>query len=286
VKLRRLLPALTAAAAAALVVPLVQAPATAAPPAPALYLALGDSVPAGFGVPQGQGYVELLGSRLSDDRACGKGPAPGCRLTAENAAVSGARIGYDRAFDLLAGQVPHAETVLRARNGNATAVDDVRLLTVTIGGNDVVNPIIQACAGGLNATCVARINERFEYLGDRYDEALSRLRSAAGPRTTIAVMGYYNGLVAPCPAAAIPGMSVLAPLVLEGGVPGVSTSLNGVIRDAAAVHGAVYVPTVDVVGPGELLGDCLHPNVEGHQVIAERFQDLLANKVPTPVGRR
>lgn len=283
---RRVLMLLGTAAASALAVSLVAGPAAAgrpaaapASPAPAGYLALGDSVPDGYDVPAGAGFVELLGAQLSPAERCGAGQAVGCRVETRNLAVSGAEVA-----DLIAGQLPAAEALLRSRNGNATPVDDVRLVTVTIGGNDVVNPVVAACAGG-NPACVPTVVERMTYLREQYGVVLERLRAAAGPGATIAAMGYYNALLPPCPYAGLPGLAELAPVVLEGGIPGVP-SLNGTIRDAAAAEGATYVPTADVIGSGELSGDCLHPNAAGHLALAERFAETVGISAFAPSSRR
>src|SRR5688500_20391606 len=79
-RLTRLLAALAA-------LPLALLPATAgsaAPPSPATYLALGDSVAAGVGAPSGLGYVPLLAADLAESRHCGQGQARGCPLRTDN----------------------------------------------------------------------------------------------------------------------------------------------------------------------------------------------------------
>src|SRR5688572_20055867 len=165
---------------------------SAAPPAPATYLALGDSVSAGVGAPAGLGYVPLLAGELADARNCGQGQALGCRLELDNRSVGGATT-----VSLISGQLPGAVALLEEGNQNSTPVDDVRLITITIGGNDVFTPVIAACAGGFSATCQATVAAQFAQVSTNYATILEQLREAAGPETTIAVMTYYNPLPNP-----------------------------------------------------------------------------------------
>ena len=67
--------------------------------------------------------------------------------------------------------------------------------------------------------------------------------------------------------------------ILEGGtVPGVGvipTGFNDVVRDVSAKFGATAVDTFGVLGAGDFVGgeDCLHPDADGHQEIADVFAD-------------
>lgn len=274
--LRRRLPALLAAVvAAALAATALAAPASAGPPdrtpaasGGALYLALGDSVAAGIGAAPENGYVDQLG-RLLTGPGCVRLKAV-CRIKTRNLSVSGATTQ-----DLIDAQLPAALKLLAQRNGNASAADDVRLITITIGGNDVFGPVINACTAGDPALCVATINQQLALVLANYTRILDDLAAASGPRTTIAVMTYYNSLVPSCGFADIPGLSALAAGVLEG-LPFVQQSLNGVIRTAARGVGAVSVDTLNIVGSDELVGDCLHPNDLGHTAIADVFAQALS----------
>ena len=257
-----------------------QAPAWAAsPPAPALYLALGDSVAAGVGAnpPAENGYVSVLHDILTD-APCGAGQALGCRLELRNIASGGATT-----TTLIDEQLPVAERLLTSRNSNPMPVDDVRLVTIDIGGNDVLSgPVIAACSGGLTPQCLSMIAAQLATVDENYDEILSRLRAAAGPDTTIAVMTYYNPLQACFLSEFVP----LADLVLEGAGP-TSPGLNDIIRAQAAAHGAVVAETGPVIGPNDLVGgrDCLHPDNSGHQDIADAFAAVIDTKAITTPGR-
>ena len=276
-KLMHLARIIAAAAVAALPLALLPAgAASAAPPSPATYLALGDSLPAGVGAGPGLGYVPLLAADLSASRNCGRGQALGCRLVLDNRGVSGATT-----TTLLSGQLPGAVALLRERNGNATPVDDVRLITLTIGGNDVFEPVIAACRTGFTATCAGTVTAQLAQVDANYATILAQLREAAGPSTTIAVMTYYNPLPA-CPLAAL---APLADIVQEGGGP-VTSGLNDIIRQRAAAVGAVVVETAAVVDLTEVQPDCLHPNAAGHADIADAFADAVRHLVVGGPGRR
>ncbi len=244
----------------------------APPPAssgPSTYLALGDSVAAGVGAatPATGGYVPLLADRLSTALGCAAGSAPGCPLELHNLARSGATTAT-----LLREQLPRALDVLR----NST---DVRLVTLTIGGNDVVEPVVRACAPAPQAqTCRAAVVTSLRNADEGIEEVLRAVREAVGPDTTVAVMTYYN----PLPACQFASLQTLADQVLEGtsGQPG----LNDVLRMRAAQYAALVVDTGDrLSAPTDFVGgsDCLHPSGPGHAQIAAAFFDVVGVAVTT-----
>jgi lysophospholipase L1-like esterase len=257
-------------------------PSWADPPAPSAYLALGDSVAAGVGAvpPAENGYVPKLYDTLLAARSCGSGQALGCRLALDNIAVGGATT-----TSLIATQLPAAISLLEARNGDPTPIDDINLVTLDIGGNDVFGPVISACAPNPAAPiCVSTIFTQLHQVDANYDVILSGLRAAAGPETTIAVMTYYN----PLPACRLAALAPLAQLVLEGGGP-LPAGLNDIIRSQAAAHGAVVVETAPVIGLDDLVGgsDCLHPDNSGHAAIAGAFASAIdVDAIVGPPGRR
>ena len=280
----RLLRCLTVLAAALPLALLPAAPGQAAPPKPSVYLALGDSVAYGTGAadPMTQGYVPLLAADLQGD-GCGKGKgkAVGCRVQLVNLAQNGATT-----VSLIAEQLPEALRLIEARNSTRTPVDDVRLITITIGGNDVVDPVVNACLRGLG-DCPATIAAQVAQVSTNYAFILSALRAAAGPDTTIAVTAYYNAIENT--GCAINFATPLGRAVLEGnprepggavlpGLPLVAAGFNDAIRQQAAAFGAVIVETAAVVDPeGETQPDCLHPNTKGHADIAEEVAARIGN---------
>ncbi len=120
---------------------------TPTPLADPTYVALGDSVAAGVGAddPARQGYVPVLADVLSQRRGCDAGPAEGCPVRLRSLAVPGATTET-----LLRDQLPTALELLGAGG--------VRLVTVTVGGNDVFVPVLQACARAPQApSCAAAV---------------------------------------------------------------------------------------------------------------------------------
>ncbi len=248
------------------------------------YLALGDSLAAGIGAsdPAGTGYVPLFHSYLGDALDPGKAdPAPLSSvpdafnrklLWLENLGVGGpgAPPGGETTGSMIAGgQLDAAVAELSARNGNATRVDDVRVVTLDIGGNDAF-AVVPACAGGLTPGCAAAINTTFATFTANFNLILGELRAAAGPDTEIIVMTYYNPLVNPgCP------LSPLAPLgnVLLEGEPslGLPLGLNDLIRVIAASHGVEVAETFGLLGAADVHPDCRHADDSGYQIIADAF---------------
>ena len=248
----------------------VETPSATAPASPTptvvtdpTYLALGDSVAAGIGAedPARGGYVPVLAALLSARAGCDDAGAAGCPVQVRNLAVPGATTAT-----LLRDQLPVALDVL----GQG---DDVRTVTVTIGGNDVFVPILRACAQEPQApSCAEAVRTAIGEVDRGVDRLLAELTGAAGPGTTVAVMTYYDPLV----ACRLAPLQPLAQVVLEGadGVDG----LNDVLRARAAEHGAVAVETgTRLTGPQDFVGglDCLHPSTDGHASIAAAFADAV-----------
>jgi lysophospholipase L1-like esterase len=269
------------AVAGALVAALLATPAMAAAPSRPLYLALGDSVAAGVGAqpPATEGYVPELHDLLAAEVPCGNGQALGCRLDLLNIAEPGATT-----TTLLARQLPSAVSIITQRRATPTPVDDVRLITLDIGGNDAFGPILQACGSDPQAPgCATTISTVLGAVAVNYRTILSRLRDAAGPDTTIAVMTYYN----PLPACVLAAQTPLANLVLEGGSP-LPIGLNDIIRGQAADHDAVVAETGQLIGVHDLVGgrDCLHPDASGHDDIAAAFDVVIDATETIRPGRR
>jgi lysophospholipase L1-like esterase len=253
-------------------------PASAEPdPAPIgrpLYLALGDSLAAGVGAsnPAVTGYVPQLYELLRQQLACQPAGRPSCRsLALRNLSVGGAT-----STTLLATQLPEAVAELEARNGDSNPHNDVQVVTIDIGGNDLFG-VVSSCAAGPTPECVAVIQARLQTFAANFTQILGELRAAAGPDTVIIAMTYYN----PLPSCRLASLAPLADVVLEGG-PGVTVGLNDLIRSIAAAHGVLVAETYGRLGPEELVGgsDCLHPNDAGYQVITEAFAAALAEARP------
>jgi hypothetical protein len=286
---------------------LAGAPATAQPPEPVpglpLHLALGDSIANGqqsapivagdywatVAAFQAAGYVAQYNDVLVEELDCvpGKGRAagPGCRqLQLLNLARSAVpdeveppdgRPGVTAAI-VIEEQLPVAVPLLQARNGDANPRNDIPVVTLTVGGNDVFGPIADACLPTPGPDCASVIGAEFATFAAEYGQILAQLRAAAGPDTAIVTMSYYN----PVPYCALgqgnPLAGIFVDLVLEGGSLGGFTlpiGLNDLIRGISAVNGALVAEAYGALGEGDFVGgtDCLHPTLSGHTKIAAAF---------------
>jgi len=234
-----------------------------------LYLALGDSLATGVGAsdPDRKAYVPRFHRYLRHNLSCSRGASSVCpSLRLDNIGVSGATT-----TTLVQNQLPLALDVLEARNQDRNPRNDVEVISIDIGGNDVF-PLINVCAGGVTPQCAQEIQTRFATVAQNLTLTLGQLRAAAGSDTEIVVMTYYNSLVG-CQLAQF---APLGNLVLEGG-PGLPAGLNDLIRSIAMGVDASVAETFGLLGPGDLVGgaDCLHANDSGYKIIADAFAEAL-----------
>jgi lysophospholipase L1-like esterase len=242
-----------------------------------LELSLGDSWAFGFGaaVPSEGGYVarlhEALRERLDCLPARARQAHDGCaQLQLTNLAVGGATTPA-----LIERQLPTAVDLLESRNGDANPRNDLELVTLHIGGNDVTSPILAACAGGFTAACVQTIQSELAAYRADLEVALSTLRAAAGAETPI-VIGTYDNPIATCFLGQVPGAIQLGALVLEGGGP-IPDGLDDIMREVAADHGIEVAEVFGDLAPDDWLGgrDCLHPDDSGYEKVALAFLEAL-----------
>lgn len=186
-----------------------------------LYVALGDSLAAGY-QPGGAelrdtAYPALTASRLGAD---------GAELTVENLGCSGetttSLIKGGKCDFAQGSQLEQAESLLKSRAG------EVGLVTIDIGGND----LLRCVRGGaeIDTTCVAA---GVKTVQKNLPTILERLRVAAGDDVPVLVLGYYNPWV--------------AAKALDQPVKGVEaaakayTRLSTAIEDAATGAGTTFV---------------------------------------------
>jgi lysophospholipase L1-like esterase len=258
---------------------LTPSPAAADPPptpVEPLQLSLGDSWAFGFGatVPSEDGYVPQLNDALKERLDCSgaglEGSQAGCpQLQLLNVAAGGATTPT-----MIADQFPLAIPVLESRNGNLNPRDDVELVTLHIGGNDVTNPIIAACIGGISPACLQVIQAEFTAYRSDLDTALSTLRDAAGDGPIM--IGTYDNPIATCILGAVPGAVELAELVLEGGGP-VPQGLHDIMREVASLHDVQVAEVHGDLAPQDWVGgnDCLHPDDSGYDKVTDAFLEAL-----------
>ena len=236
------------------------------PPAKVLpeYLALGDSLGVGIGAsdPATTGYVPLFRDFLESKKGLDK---KGTELFLNNLSIGGAT-----SSSLISQQLSAAVAELEDRNGDKNKKNDVEVVTVDIGGNDVL-ALLGICAGDVtDPACAAAISSTFATFSANFDRILDELRTAAGPDTTMIVMTYYNSFVATgCPLNAL---APLGDIVLEGEpLLGLPVGLNDLIRFVAAAHGAEVADTFGRLSPDDIQPDCIHANDVGYAEITEQF---------------
>jgi lysophospholipase L1-like esterase len=169
-------------------------------------------------------------------------------------------------------QLPAAVQLLQARNHDANPRNDVEMVTLTVGGNDVFE--VLATCQATPSSCGSAISAVFTKFGANLSQILHKLRQAAGPGTPIITMTYYNSLLN-CPLGS-PTTIAFADWILEGGtLPGLGTlpvGFNDLIRNLSAAYGAEVAETFGLLSGSDLVGDCRHPNKAGHTKIAGAFE--------------
>jgi lysophospholipase L1-like esterase len=211
------------------------------------YLALGDSLAAGFTVSTpDEAYVARIAQALRQTR-----PA----LKVDNLAVAGETSVSFRAF-----QLPRALAFIAAERKAGRRVSPI---TIDIGGNDARN--VERSARTARAQAMQHVGDN---LGQSLDELLRATRDRLGRRTAdIVVMNYYN------PYGGDPA---------DENSPAYWTSqLNLAIARAAASRGVPIADVASAFGGGLAYrytyittGD-IHANADGHRVIAAQFWKAL-----------
>jgi lysophospholipase L1-like esterase len=282
-------------------------------PARPLHVAIGDSVPAGQqSVPpavdfpttaalwKANGFVARFHAALRHRLDCRPGhgrhlgaaqhpdrhPGRGCRglelVNLSRTGIPGVAAGVTTATVLEPGdQLDQAVALLDARNQNRSARDDVEVVTVSIGGNDLYGPTIAACVPATTA-CLATLVATIDGFTVRYDQILRTLREHAGPDTLILGMTYYNPLPYCSLGAADPvGARAFGDFVLEGGDIGLGSlplGSNDRLREVAARYDVTVVDTFGLLGADDFVGgsDCVHPDGSGPRAIARAFTAAVA----------
>ncbi len=243
-------------------------PGAAEEPSRPMYIALGDSVAAGSGASIEQHQYVSWVDRWATSADCRDDMPEACpRLELLNLSVGGATSG-----SLIATQLPVALAKIGARNYDADPGNDVVLITIDIGGNDLFQPVLAACAGGVTPQCVATIQTVFTTYAGNLAFILGSLQAAAGPDTEIVMMTYYNSLL----ACNLSPLAPLADLVLQGGPP-LPFGFNDIIRNTSAFFGVGIAETYGLLEADDLVGgtDCLHPDDSGHRKIGRAFRDVI-----------
>ena len=246
-----------------------------------VYLALGDSWAYGQGAedPATGGYVAVLNEELREALDCHPGPwQDSCRRLRSITLARPATETLPGVTTLLvvSEQLPIALPMLERRNHDQNPRNDVQLVTLHVGGNDVSGPIQDACIGGVTQDClITWVGEMAQYEAD-LDFVVGELRTAAGAETPI-VLGTYDNPVPYCNLAAIPGAIELGAMLLEGAPDGSLDGVHDVVRRVAANHDAEVAEVFGQLGAGDFVGgdDCLHVTDSGHAEVAGAFLDTV-----------
>jgi lysophospholipase L1-like esterase len=244
-------------------------------PGQPVMIALGDSWAAGVGATAGNGYVPQLHSALQERYGCLPARAERAADKCKQLQLVDLALGGATTPSLIAGQLPTAASLLADRNGDRNPRNDVEVITLHVGGNDVTGPIISACLGGLTAGCVATIQAELTAYRADLETLLSALRSAAGADTAI-VIGTYDNPIATCTLGAVPGAVLLGALTLEGGGP-IAAGLHDVMRQVAAEHDVLVASVYGELVAADWVGgnDCLHPRDSGYAKVVAAFLEAL-----------
>lgn len=236
-----------------------------------MYIALGDSLSAGVGAsdPAATAFVPLLHQRLGE----------GFELL--NLGHSG-----DTSQQLLDhGHLEQAIAEIQARNGDDDPDNDVRLVTLEIGGNDLLDLFFELILSGTcpslqvsleKPECVDALDTTLREYGPNLESALSRLQEA-DPDVPIVLITLYNLFS----GSVVPVFAELAELSMEG-IPDTSfpEGMNDIMR--AQVEGSDVIlvdiyPLFEGRAPELIASDFIHPNDEGYRVIAEAIIDALGD---------
>jgi lysophospholipase L1-like esterase len=231
---------------------------------------LGDSWTYGQGAsdPATGGYFGLTNDTLQDELDCLPATSDrardGCKHLQVHNIARPAVAGLPGVTTdaVIAEQLPEILPVIAARNGDANPRNDVEIIYLSAGGNDVSGPVTEACIFGTPEQCEATITERMTHVAVNLHTIVGSLRAAAGPETPI-VLVTYDSPIEYCFLGVFPGAVELGYFVLG--------QLDQVTRDVAATYGATVATTLGHLGAGDWVGgsDCLHPNDNGHMKVAE-----------------
>lgn len=243
-------------------------PVSAAGPTESLYIALGDSLTEGVGasVPDRNGYVPRLAGYF-------RGASHGGADTLVNLGVGGTTTGQ-----LLAGQVPAAVGMI----GDPDT--DTRVITISVGGNDLLNLINDSndicLAAPTSPACQGLVAAAMGGVATNMPTILYLLQAAlaADPGSEkIFVLLPYNAFL----DTGHP-LEALIDQMMRGSAPGAGCSdvgLDDILACSATTMGAVVVDaypafdgrSLELTHMGE--GFDVHPNDDGHAVLAKLHRE-------------
>jgi lysophospholipase L1-like esterase len=231
------------------------------PPLTGPYLALGDSLSEGVGAsdPEATSFVALVHRDLGAD------------IELMNLGVAG-----DTSQDLVDTQLQRAVDEIARRNGDADPANDISVVTLEIGGNDLLDVFFDMVLPGIcpnvevgleTPECVDELRSALAAYQPNLSLILQRLR-AAGPDVPIYLLTLYNPF-----SGGSPEIDELVELALEGrpGSP-FPEGMNDIVRSEAGAHDARLVdvyPSFEGKAREYISSDAIHPNDTGYAVMSE-----------------
>ena len=235
---------------------------------PGAYIALGDSLSEGVGASaRGESdFVSLVWDGL-----------PG-ELELLNLGESG-----DTSGDLIGhGHLGQAVDEVERRRDDDDPDNDVKLVTLEIGGNDLLDIFFSLVLPGTcpalgealaKPRCVEALRNALDEYRPNLTAAIDRLQ-AADPDLPIALMTLYNPF-----SGSLQPVDEMAELALEGSADSpFPAGLNDTIREEARGQGVIIVewyPLFEGKAGEYIANDLIHPNDEGHRVMAEAVLDAV-----------
>jgi lysophospholipase L1-like esterase len=230
------------------------------PPLTGPYLALGDSLSEGVGAsgPDVTSFVALVHQDLGAD------------IELMNLGVAG-----DTSQDLIETQLDRAANEITSRNGDADPANDISVVTLEIGGNDLLDVFFEMVLPGIcpnvevgleTPECVEELRSALETYQPNLSLILQRLREA-DPDVPIYLLTLYNPF-----SGGSPEIDELVELALEGepGSP-FPEGMNDIVRSEASAYDARLVdvyPSFEGKAREYISSDAIHPNDTGYAVMS------------------
>ncbi len=228
------------------------------------YLAIGDSITFGIGVPnpRSNGYVGRLSERLARGE-------PQLTETRVFAVPGETAVGF----------------LERRLDDVVTAIDElgprVELVTIGLGANEVLrirrDPLCEADPP--SAACTAAASDAMTDAARALDGVVAGVQDAladAGSDARILVLAYYNPDVRPIATATLVGADAIVACDSDDAAPGLNDRIACVAEDRGVELVDLYAAFLGREEELTRIGDGdVHPNADGYEVIADAIAATL-----------